>query len=282
MIEVDGGGTVSEGQTVHLDTSLVIEQQKSEKLARPVRKAMERYKFRATSTYAKKEFKRAWLQDLALIYRLAQDCQRIEDLHERIEKSLWHTGAKRRRSRCIEAICSFLSRQPGTIPLNQVMPRLRVHLVEGIFSGFLAFDRCVSHLYDGTGCVRAREKPIRAANGSLDVRVRDCQVNSIKCTVHSFFSSNREFFLRIEGAIRAAGEGVSGELKNTAKTIRLAVADSRQLCDNKNCTAMSDALIAVDGMPMDHFAANNPREWTILAAALGKPLVNPVSRHDEH
>ena len=40
---------------------------------------------------------------------------------------------------------------------------------------------------------------------------------------------------------------------------------------------MSDALIAVDGLGMDEFAANNPKEWITIAAALGKPLINPVA-----
>ena len=93
--------------------------------------------------------------------------------------------------------------------------------------------------------------------------------------MHKFFSVNVRSFAAIAEAIDNS-EMPSSELRRIAQTIRAASKDSKHLCDDKNCTGMADALIAVDGIKMNDFAANNPREWTTIAAALNKPLVNPV------
>lgn len=276
------------GRTVQVDTSLIIEQQKSEGEAAPVRAALSRYLFRGSSTYARKEFKRAWLQDLALLNRLAKDSADIGELLRRIETSVGLPAARRRRSRCVSAISAFLSAQStgsADLPLHVLMTRFRAHIREAVLGGFLAFERCITHLHDGTGCVRSAERPSLAPDGSLDVVVRQCKRTSIKCTVHQFFMANREAFAKIEKHIRSLGDVASLELQKTAGTIRIAETDPQHLCASENCSAMSDALIAVDGLKMDDFAANNPREWTALASALGKPLVNPVAdirdKHDQ-
>lgn len=205
-----------------------------------------------------------------------EDCEGIGHLLEKIEKSLWKPEAKRRRSRCVTAVVAFLSKQKAEAPIGVLLTRFRTHVVEAIFGGFLAFDRTVTHAFDGTSCVRAREKPLRAGDGSIDVRVRRCQRKSIQCTVHTFFDSHRKSFQSIKNAIDAEGEKASRELRETAKTITEAERDSECLCDDSGCSSMSDALIAMDGINMQDFAANNPREWTVIASALGKPLINPV------
>lgn len=267
-------------RTVQIDTSLIIEQQKSEAEAAPVRDALSGYVFRASSTYARKEFKRAWLQDLALLNKLARESADIGELLRKVETSVGLPVARRRRSRCVSAISAFLSANSaasGDLPLNVLMARFCAHVREAVLGGYLAFERCVTHLHDGTGCVRSAERPSLAPDGSLDVRVRQCKRTSVRCVVHQFFTARRRAFETIEEHITKLGDAASPELQKTARTIRTAAIDPQHLCASENCSAMSDALIAVDGLAMDVFAANNPREWTALAAALGKPLINPVA-----
>ncbi|MCH8218412.1 MAG: hypothetical protein IH892_16765 [Planctomycetes bacterium] len=54
--------------------------------------------------------------------------------------------------------------------------------------------------------------------------------------------------------------------------------DPKFLCDSKNCSAIGDAIIAVDGKQTDCFAANNDKEWQFLAKTLSKKLINPVQK----
>lgn len=117
-------------RTVQIDTSLIIEQQKSEEEAKPVRDALSRYIFRGSSTFGRKEFKRAWLQDLALLHKLAKGAKDLGELLRKVETSLGKVEARRRRSRCVSAISAFLSRHSGTsgdLPVGVLMvPRTRL------------------------------------------------------------------------------------------------------------------------------------------------------------
>ncbi len=262
--------------TVHIDTSLQIEQQKAEVKAGPVRRALSQYKFTSTSSYARKEFKRAWLKDLGLCYKATRDAKQIGDVFENIRKSTYHAAAKRRLDRCISAANAFLSANPS-LPSDVAVIRLRSHLGESILGGFTKWGRSVTHEYDGTRCFRATERPTRASDGSIDVSVRQCKPSRIQCSVHEFFRQHEAVFSRIKAEIQSAESSASEELKGTAMMIDKAIRDSEILCDDKNCSSMSDAIIAVDGLNSSHFAANNDKEWRTLARVLGKTLVNPVS-----
>src|SRR5438270_5330517 len=83
-------------RTVHLDTSLQIEQQKVEAKAKRVQDYLAGYIFTSTSSYARKEFKRAWLQDLNLIYKATRDAKQIGDVYSSLQRSLWHPAVHRR------------------------------------------------------------------------------------------------------------------------------------------------------------------------------------------
>lgn len=260
--------------TVHLDTSVQIEQQKGEVKAGRVRRALSKYVFSSTSTYARKEFKRAWLKDLALIYRLCDGCKSISELYEKVRKSTTHPAVRRRRERCLEAMHAFLSTLDAEgVTLAGAVPMIQAHLGEAILGGYTKWDRSVTHQYDGTGCIRSAERPIRASNGAIDVTVRECTPKRVQCRVHHFFQKNARYFQKIADGVTSES---SSELQSTKRAIDAAVKDPVSLCDSHNCSAMSDALIAVDGIAADHFAANNDKDWLPISQALGKPLVNPV------
>jgi hypothetical protein len=48
------------------------------------------------------------------------------------------------------------------------------------------------------------------------------------------------------------------------------------LCHDERCRRLADALIAIEGNRLAEFAANNDKEWVLLAGVMGKPLLNPV------
>jgi len=260
-------------RTVHIDTSLQVEQQKVETLSGPVRLALSQYPFSSTSSYARKEFKKAWLQDLGLLYKLTFECKHIGELYTSARKKTW--ARTRRLDRILDAANVFFTKYPAT-PADAAMKRLQSHLREAILGAYVAWDRSVTHEFRGTGCIRATERPMLAMNGTIDVTVRECRRSKIQCTVDRFFESNKAHFEKIVTAIKSSESTASKELLRTASTIGKAMTDPQHLCDSNNCTSMSDAIIAVDGVTTDHFGANNDKEWKLLASALGKTLINPV------
>ena len=58
----------SEGRdaAIHLDTTVMLEQFKAEPRPSKVERNLEKFKFRSTSTYARHEYNRTWVRDMAL------------------------------------------------------------------------------------------------------------------------------------------------------------------------------------------------------------------------
>ncbi|HSV99125.1 MAG TPA: hypothetical protein VLI39_03070 [Sedimentisphaerales bacterium] len=101
---------------IHLDTSLQIERCKAERKARPVVAALKRFGFLSTSSYAKLEFKRAWLQRLAYLYSLSGEVGTVGELAGVLADRLGsHPMHRRQLSTCLQAIEAFLKPSPGKI-----------------------------------------------------------------------------------------------------------------------------------------------------------------------
>ncbi|HSV98978.1 MAG TPA: hypothetical protein VLI39_02325 [Sedimentisphaerales bacterium] len=52
--------------------------------------------------------------------------------------------------------------------------------------------------------------------------------------------------------------------------------DPQRVCQDNVCVKLGDILVALDGISIESFAANNDKEWIPLARALGKHLLNPL------
>lgn len=114
------------------------------------------------------------------------------------------------------------------------------------------------------------------AGGKIDATIPKCKKSQIKCAVHEFFEKNKKHFIELKKAIELLGEEASDELKDCKKAIEKGERNPKFLCETANCTDLRDALIAVDGITMDCFMANNDKEWVTLSRVFGKELLNPV------
>ena len=246
--------------------------------AEPVRRALSAYRFRGASSYSRLEFKRAWLQRAALLHRWCRlpDVSSPGDVLRLINKRLAnHPAQKRRLQVCLDLMICFLNLKHPSLSPRVQLARLRAHCKHVVLGGAIALDEMVTGYFDGTGCSRAKELPTENPDGSLDVTIRNCNPSRIHCNVHSFFQRYRTLFIEIADQIQNTPTA-SDELVQIACHIRKAQEQSLHLCDNRHCAKLADALIAVDGKDMDEFAANNDREWVLLARALRKTLINPV------
>ncbi len=82
------------------------------------------------------------------------------------------------------------------------------------------------------------------------------------------------------GAIDGENEP-SMELQAMRDQIRAAQADAAVLHERKCCSRIADAIIAIDGIGMQDYAAYNPREWRLIARVFRKILVDPVTEATE-
>ncbi len=265
-------------RTVLVDTSLLIEQQKREKYARPVREALVEYRFKGISSYSKLEFKRAWLQRLSYIHSACgkNDARNVLDVQDWIMRRLVGQPYQRRRLQtCFEQLSRFLEVDSGRISEAAQLARLRAHCKRSVLAGAEAMRELATAELKGTGCVRADEPPRETPDGSLDVAIRRCHPKEIRCSMQRFFRDNLAAFDAIAAHIDQLVTP-SAELSRMRDHIRKAQKSPVHLCSDKNCGKLADAIIAVDGQAMDVFAANNDAEWVDISSALGKTLVNPV------
>jgi hypothetical protein len=127
--------------------------------------------------------------------------------------------------------------------------------------------------FKSTRCQRAEEVPTEKPDGSLDVAIRRCSPREVNCNIVGFFLKNKEHFLSIAAEIESTASA-SDELRNAAATIRRAMDTPDILCGS--CSNLADSIIAVDGKDMTVFAANNDKDWILLAKVLGRELLNPA------
>ena len=178
---------------------------------------------------------------------------------------------------CLEQLIAFLGIDKGPAADPAALIRLRSHCRNAILSASTAYYRMITAEFRGTGCSRAEEFPSAGPEGLLNLAIRKCSRDDKRCRVDEFFRENITHSLEIADYIGRV-ESASDELHGIREEILGAIDDAARLLDGRGCMRLADAMIAVDGREMDEFAANNDREWTTLAAALGKPLLNPVAR----
>ena len=265
-------------KTVLVDTSLLIEQQKREKYAKPVRLALAPFRFRGASSYSKLEFKRAWLQRLAYIHTtsLRSDVGTIIDLIAYFNRKLAsHPMQRRRLQTCMDALIRFFDLTSCDISRPAQLARLRAHCKRCVLDATRILDDMVTGYFKHSRCSRAEELARELPDGSLDIIIRKCRPSSPQCDIVRFFKDNMALFTAIADYVDSHA-GCSEELKTMRDHIRQAIKTPTHLCDDKNCTKVADAIIAIDGKDMEVFAANNNREWDHICKVFGKTLLNPV------
>ena len=209
-------------RTVHIDTSLQIERCKARKKAQVVEDRLKDFRFKSTSTYAKLEFKRAWLQRLSYLYSASQTVSRTDELIGYINDRLGaHPLHHSRLTTCLQAIESFLSRINEDLSPKAQLIRLRNHIRYAILGAYAWWDSSITHEYDGTGCTRATEHPKQLASEKIDVSIPLCKPHNIQCTIHEFFEKNKNYFREIRVAIESLGDNASKELKETKRIMQL-------------------------------------------------------------
>jgi hypothetical protein len=265
------------GPYIHVDTTLQIDRLKAPARATLVKNALAPFKFRSTSTYARYEFLRSWVRDLVWLYTNSEKCKRRSDIDEAILRSFGAQQApKSRLTRTLEIINAYLKTgENEELPADVQVVRLRAHLARCATTVQTAWGRAVHYEFNGTSCIRAQEVPRLAPNGKMIFTLNDCRRGKIHCHVHRFFEAHQARFEQLAAKADALGRDASAQFTKAAEQIRRAAGDPEHLCDNTKCARIGDSIIALDGMQLPVFGANNDAEWKPIAEVLGKQLFNP-------
>jgi hypothetical protein len=264
---------------VLIDTTLQIEQQKIDPRPSAVESMLAPFRFRGASSFSRLEAKRAWIQRLAYIHTESKQVGSIPQLMDRITRKLGSRPENHRKlTSSIEAISSLSERLGGTLSGNAAMERFRYFIVDAVLSLNVWWDRSIHYEFDGTKCVRARERPsFDTKTETIKAAIARCVPAKIQCTIHTFRRENDSHFQKIVDAVRECKHETekSAELQRSAQLLKESSDDPECLCDDRVCGRIGDSIITVDGIRMSHYASTNSREWAPLAKIFDKQFVNP-------
>src|ERR1035437_9188000 len=103
--------------TVLLDTTIQLEQQKIEPRPEVVRNSIASFKFRAVSTYSRLEAKKAWVQRLVYLHTESKQVSSIPLLLDRVTAKLGgHPMSRRMQNTSMEILSAIQSKLEQTTP----------------------------------------------------------------------------------------------------------------------------------------------------------------------
>lgn len=245
--------------------------------------AIKSYDLVGTSTYAKLEFKRNHLRDLAYLWNKLRKVSGLAELYPKLSKLTFRQ--KRKLGRILDGLGRITKKvEDRGIRLTEA-ERIECMLTELeniIEIDWERFDHRsqIDYLVDGTGCVRAQEPPKIASGERMEVSIPQCRRDRILCRVHDFFIENRSDFEAVRDAITSLeseqSERLTAELSRFKLHIETARTDSTHLCDDRICAKLGDVLIAVDGkagnpQPCPELLSSNQAEYGIVCPAINMP-----------
>lgn len=222
-----------------------------------------------SSTYARLEFKMSFLQDLAYLHGKLRTFRSIPDVLTHLARL--HPAQGRKLRRTLNHLARFWQNIPGDDRAR--IDAVLLSIEQQTFTIWNWFDQSVDYLADGTGCIRSTEAP-RLHRGHLEVILRRCSPDRIRCRIHKFFQENRDSFQGMASYIGSlADDEKSAELRSLEQITAQASSDPTVLCDDRVCRKIGDALIGTDGKPFPEIVSSNVREFNVICSVLGKRLV---------
>lgn len=242
-----------------------------------------------TSSFAKLEFKRNWIADLAYLHALLRKSRSLAAVLLHISRNL-PLHHSRKLTRVLDHIARFKAMVEASDDVAGEVERMLGYIENAVECEWERLD-LYDFVADGTGCVRAREAPRTTPGGALDVTVPRCRRDRIHCTIHRHFEKHREAFGRLRERLRNLGdEGMTPQLRAFLPVLDKADQEPEYLCDDKVCRKIGDALIASDcleGTPPPSLVSSNRSEYEVVCAALGVNYVyfprrtgSPVSEEE--
>lgn len=124
-----------------------------------------------TSTYARLEFKRSYIQDLAYLHGKLRQFGSLRAVFGHLARL--HPRQHRKLSRVLVHLERFYQDVPGGE--REAVDAILLCIEANTLTALEWFDESVDYVEDGTGCVRSKDAP-RLVRDHLDVTVRSVEL----------------------------------------------------------------------------------------------------------
>jgi hypothetical protein len=241
-------------------------------------KQIARFSRTLSSTYAKMEFKRRYIQDLVYLYNEALlGAKTFADVLARIDKlrSDYH---KRKIKRIITSFYGFfLDKGDEEVfgPLGKVtLEKAVIYFKSLIENAWEDFDSDIDEILNGTGCYNAKTGPTRTGE-KFDNRSNICKKGDIKCKIVEFFIRNRESFIKIYKKLSQLN-CLDDEQQKVKNILEKAIEYPEIMADRKNCWNCGDAIIAVESPSDAVLFTTNIKHFEPICSEIKKKCLTPL------
>lgn len=278
------------GNPLFLDTTIqvdrVLKEQPPELLV-SLNALLARFNYLVGYSYSRLEFKRAVIQNLALILDyLCDDRSFFRALQRAIA-----IGARRpRRAATLMSIAAWLGfqiKQQIEVTLGEDLDqrlamRAESYLRNAIVYLWKRFDKSVDSVTDRTECRRAIEGPRRKANGRFDVSIAESNCRMKECNNANFFRAHLPLMKQVRDQLEQLraqkSKKFTKELETALERLKAAISYPDGLYDYKACGGVGDIWMHLECLAagVKDFATTNYKESEVLCPMLGLTMQNPA------
>ncbi len=249
---------------VFLDTTVLLAPFKGGLLGCRAEETIAPFGFKGTSTYALLEFGRVLLKEVKYFVNQLRSGATLQELS-------YHVNNRLPRQFHSKRIMWFFNLIMQNFGHPEAEERTRLRLEEMLINGTDAVRRKYDHVADGIGCHWADQK------GDW-TPPKKCSRKSVHCGIVNFFQDNKDGFLAIRDACRAASTDPTGQLGRSADLIDRAAVTPSYLRDEKVCRQLGDALIAVQSRKYRAFFTQNFNDSRVLCPVMRQLLIELPQR----
>ena len=240
-----------------LDTSIHLSRFKHDEIRKLIRDVLARFRLRGTASYTKLEFGRALLSEVWWVLDRLRKEGSLDRLHHYMTNVL---PANRRKKLWFQNLLARYFNEPDATA--RAIAALETLLTLG--TAFV--DNTVEDVRDGIACPWADQMGTQRRWQSPR-----CQSKTSRCRLPAFFGEHKELFLGIRKAIRDLPAGRLDErpqLARFAEIIERAAEDPEYLRSHSVCTALGDAIIAVQSYGYQCMFTQDYGESSVLCRVL--------------
>ena len=257
-----------ESPEVFLDTSIFCCMKKGPLFRSRVREVLSLFEWKGTSSYAKVEYGNVVLAQAEYYLRKLNQFGSLEEVRDFIGNVLPH----RLHSSKVTWSFNLLLVHYGADDA-ECTERARLSLRRLMKLGVAFVDQqCDDPVEDGTACYWARRGVQKKRDGTLVWQSPKCKPDNRRCVLDTFFSDNRDTFLKIKSAIDTLpDEERTDQLRAFSAVIGEAAGNPAMLLNyTTGCKRLADAIIAVDSRRYRSLFSQNVAESQVLTRVLNQ------------
>jgi hypothetical protein len=233
-----------------------------------VREVLSLFEWKGTSSYAKVEYGNVVLAQAEYYLRKLNQFGSLEKVRDFIGNVLPHRLHSSKVTWSFNLLLGHYGADDG-----ECTERAQLSLRRLMKLGVAFVDQqCDDPVEDGTACYWARRGVQKKREGTLVWQSPKCKPDNRRCTLDTFFSENRNTFLKIKAAIDELPDGERTDQLRAFSAIIGEAAENPSVLLNytTGCKRLADAIIAVDSRRYRSLFSQNIAESQLLTRVLNQ------------